>query len=157
VLQRDSEYFLENIGTAKTAEDLIGDPRLPGVALGAFGLEENSRKKAFLKRILQEGTEADDRLANRVDDARYVQFSEAFGFGPGQPLKTGNVQAMTDLVNTNQIQAFKTAAGGQDPSKRAAMFAELELANLAEDGTSADAQWFTCWHSLRCGRCSNCR
>ncbi|KIC10368.1 flagellar protein [Leisingera sp. ANG-M1] len=142
VLQRESDYFLENIGNVKSAADLISDPRLLDVALGAFGLEEDSYKKAFLERILQEGTEADDALANRMDDARYVQLSDAFGFGPGQSLKTGDLQAMTELVSANQVQAFETAVGEQDPAMRTAMFAERELAAVAGDDTSVDTQWF---------------
>lgn len=142
VLQRESDYFIENIGSVKTAGDLISDPRLLNVALGAFGLEEDSYKKAFLERILQEGTEADDALANRLGDERYVQFSEAFGFGPGQSLKTGNAKAMYDLVYTNQVQSFEAAVGEQDHAMRVAMFSERELPNLAGDGTSVNTKWF---------------
>lgn len=34
VIQRDTEYFLKNIGKISTAEDLVNDRRLLSVALG---------------------------------------------------------------------------------------------------------------------------
>lgn len=142
VLKRETDYFMENIGSVKTAEDLISNPRLLNVALGAFGLEEDSYKKAFLERIFQEGTEADDALANRMGDDRYVKLSEAFGFGPGQSLKTGDTKAMYDLVFTNQVQSFEAAVGEQDNAMRVAMFGEREVLNLAEDGSSVNTKWF---------------
>ncbi|MVO17909.1 DUF1217 domain-containing protein [Rhodobacteraceae bacterium CY05] len=142
VLQRETDYFMENIGNVKSAEDLVGDTRLLEVALDAFGLGEDVYKKAFVIKVLQDGTSADDALANKLGDDRYVKFSEAFGFGPGDTVKTGVVQDMADLVFTNKVQAFEEAVGEQDHSMRVAMYGERELANLATDGTSVNTQWF---------------
>jgi len=142
VLQRDNEYFLENIGKIETAEDLVKDYRLLNIALGAFGLEEDSYKKALVQKILEDGTTADDALANTMGDDRYVQFSEAFGFGPGETVKTGSLQDMADLIYTNKVQAFEKAVGEQDQDLRVAMYAQHEVLALAEDGTSVDTKWF---------------
>ena len=55
-LQRDTDYFLENISKVKTAEDLVSDRQLLSVALGAFGLQDDLDNKYFLKRVLGDGT-----------------------------------------------------------------------------------------------------
>ncbi|WIY26744.1 DUF1217 domain-containing protein [Parasedimentitalea psychrophila] len=142
VLQRETDYFVENIGNVKSAEDLMADPRLLSVALDAFGLGEDIYKKAYLEKILTDGTAADDALANKLGDDRYVQFSDAFGFGPGDTIKTGSAQEMADLVFTNKVQSFEEAVGEQEASMRIALYGQRELVNLAEDGTSTDTQWF---------------
>jgi len=142
VLQRETDYFIENIGNVKSAEDLVGDTRLLQIALDAFGLGEDVYKKAFVIKVLQDGTAADDALANKLGDDRYVKFSETFGFGPGDTVKTGSAQDMADLIFTNKVQAFEEAVGEQDKSMRVAMYGEREIANLAVDGTSVDTKWF---------------
>ena len=47
VLQRETDYFIENIGNVKSAEDLLSDSRLLTVALDAFGLGEDIYKKGL--------------------------------------------------------------------------------------------------------------
>ena len=48
VLQRDAEYFRENIGQVRTAEDLTSDRRLLNVALSAFGLQDDINNRYFI-------------------------------------------------------------------------------------------------------------
>ena len=50
-LQRDTDYFKENIAEATTAEALVSDRRLLTVALGAFGLQV----RRDLKQVREEG------------------------------------------------------------------------------------------------------
>lgn len=142
VLQRETEYFVENIGNVKSAEDLLSDSRLLTVALDAFGLGEDIYKKAYLEKILTDGTAADDALANKLGDDRYVQFSDAFGFGPGDTIKTGSAQEMADLIFTNKVQSFEEAVGEQEASMRVALYGQRELVNLAEEESSVDTKWF---------------
>jgi len=142
VLQRETDYFVENIGNVKSAEDLMADRRLLQVALDAFGLGEDMYKKAYIEKILTDGTAADDALANVLGDDRYVQLSDAFGFGPGDTVKTGSPQDMADLIYTNKVQAFEEAVGEQEASMRVALYGQRELINLADDGSSVDTQWF---------------
>ena len=142
VLKRETDYFVENIGNIKSAEDLVNDRRLLTVALDAFSLGEDIDKKAFVEKILKDGTTADDALANKLGDERYVKFSEAFGFGPGDSVKTGMAQEMADLVYTNKVQAFEAAVGEQDHAMRVAMYGEREIVTLATDETGVDTKWF---------------
>ncbi|EBA17090.1 flagellar protein, putative [Roseobacter sp. SK209-2-6] len=146
-IERESDYFLENIGKVETAEDLIKDRRLLSVALGAFGLEDQIDMKALVQKVLEEGSSADDALATRLGDDRWVSFTDAFGFGPGESRKTGDLEAMKDVVFTNKTQSFETAVGNQEQTLRVALYAERELVPLVAEGEdgetpSINTQWY---------------
>ncbi len=142
-LQRDTEYFRENIASIETAEQLVSDRRLLTVALGAFGLQDDINSKFFIQRILQEGSDNEDALANRFTDPRYKEMSQAFGFGPGEFLKVGAPAFADAIIDRFERIEFEVAAGRQNESMRFALYAEREMATLAEEDMSNDAKWFT--------------
>lgn len=126
-LKNDTEYFAENIGKVTSSEDLLNDRRLLQVAVKAFGLEEEINYRALLQRALNEGTSADDALANTMNDDRYVKFSEAFGFGPGQSPLTSDSKAMQAVVDKFQSASFEEAVGEVDETMRTALFAKRAM------------------------------
>ncbi|MFW8593750.1 DUF1217 domain-containing protein [Cribrihabitans neustonicus] len=142
VLQRESDYFLENIGEVTSAEELVKDHRLLSVALGAFGLSDQIGMKALVQKVLEDGTSADDALAHRLGDDRWVSFSETFGFGPGETVKTGSATDMLNVIHTHKVQSFEEAVGQQDHYLRLAMYAEREIGVLAEEGSAVDTKWY---------------
>ncbi|MEX3316333.1 DUF1217 domain-containing protein [Sulfitobacter sp. PS-8MA] len=142
-LQRDTDYFRENIGAISRAEDLVSDRRLMAVTLGAFGLQDDIDNRFFIRKMLEEGTTSDDALANRFTDPRYKEMSEAFGFGPGEFLKIGEAGFVDAIVARFEANSFEVAAGEQDESMRIALYAQREVAELAGADMSNDAKWFT--------------
>ena len=132
-LSNDTDYFLENIGAVQTSEDLLNDRRLLQVAVTAFGLQEEIDYRALLERVLNEGTTAPDALANTMDDQRYVELSEAFGFGSGQSLKTADKGAMQAVVDAFNTSSFEEAIGEQDEVMRNALFAQRSFPDLLGD------------------------
>jgi hypothetical protein len=142
-LKRDSEYFEEKIASITSAEELVSDRRLLTVALGAFGLQDDINNRYFIQKVLEEGTTNDDALANRFSDTRYLELSEAFGFGPSEFLKVGEPGFVKAVVSRFQANSFEVAAGEQDDSMRVALYAQRELAQLAEQDSSKDTKWFT--------------
>lgn len=142
-LQRDSDYFRENIGEIETAEQLVGDYRLLKVALGAFDLQDDINSKYFIRKILEEGTTNDDSLANRFTDPRYAEMSDAFGFGPGEFLKVGDPTFAEAIITRFETIEFEVAAGEQNDAMRFALYAEREMGLLAEEDMSNDAKWYT--------------
>ena len=61
--QRALDYFRENISNARTAQDLVADRRLLEVSLAAYGLSEEIDKRAFIRRILEDGVDDPRALA----------------------------------------------------------------------------------------------
>ena len=142
-LQRDTDYFVENIGQITTAEALVNDRRLLTVALGAFGLQDDIDNRYFIQKVLEEGSVNEDALAVRFSDSRYQEMSQAFGFGPGEFLKTGENLFAEAIVERFRTNSFEVAAGEQDDAMRIALYAQRELAEVAEMDGSIATKWYT--------------
>lgn len=141
-ISRDTDYFEATISKVSTADDLVSDRRLLRVALGAFGLQDDIDSRHLIKTVLQEGTQDDAALANRMSDPRYAELAEAFGFD-----RTGGAR-ISDPTFASQITAqyrerqFEVAVGEQDESMRLALNAERELLSIATSGQTTRAQWY---------------
>lgn len=142
-MNRELEYFSENIGEIETAEDLVSDRRLLAVALGAFGLQDDLDNRYFIQKILEEGSQNEDALANKLADSRYSQLSEAFGFGPGEVKTTGMIGKMETIIEDYKVQSFEVAVGEQNDAMRIALYAQRELSSLSEDSMTDQAKWYT--------------
>ncbi len=140
--KRETEYFLENISKVQSAEDLVSDRRLLQVALGAFGLQDDLNNRFFIQKILSDGTQADDALANRLADGRYREFSKAFGLGPGDFRRTGLITNMEKIAQDNLVGRFEVAVGYQDASMRIALYSQHALREIAVESGSETRKWF---------------
>jgi len=80
VVQRDTDYYLANIGKVKSIDDFLNNPRLFNYAMKAHGLEDMIFAKAFIKKALDEGLDNPDSFANRLNDKRYAEFVRSFNF-----------------------------------------------------------------------------
>jgi uncharacterized protein DUF1217 len=140
--RNDADYFLKNAPKIRTASELVSDHRLLKTALTAFGLQDDLKNKFFIQKILEDGTTADDALANRLADNRYRQMSDAFGFGPDQDIKIMHTAVVQDIVERSAIRGFELAVGKQDESMRLALYARRSLGELAITGSSNDAKWY---------------
>lgn len=141
-IKRDEDYFLAKIGLVKTADQLVNDRRLLKVALGAFGLDADIDNKAFIKKVLADGTVSSSALANRLSDKRYQQFSAAFGFDLRAP-STRLSDFGTKMVAAYKSQQFESAVGDQDQDLRLALDAQRQITTLASKTSSDTTKWFT--------------
>lgn len=142
-LKRDTDYFAEKIADVRTAEELVSDRRLLTVALGAFGLQDDIDNRYFIRKMLEEGTIADDALANRFTDSRYRDLSEAFGFGPGE-ITGGLIPGFAErIINRFQAASFEIATGNQDETMRIALYAERILPEVVGTDASDASKWFS--------------
>ncbi len=142
-LLRNSEYFLNEIQSIQSAEELVKNRRLLSVALGAFGLQDDINNRYFVQKILEDGSLNDDALANKLTDDRYKKLSAFFGFGPGEIQATNDAQKMNEVVARFQTQSFEVSVGEQDESLRIALYAQHALAALAGEDISEDAKWYS--------------
>ena len=131
-LQRDIAYFQEKIGSVQSAADLVADRRLLKLALGAFGLEGEIDKKAFLRKILEGGTTDPASLANRLTDKSWYKLAEAFGFGDLGGARTGETGFAAKIVAAYKTRAFEVAVGEASNDMRLAMNFRREIAELAK-------------------------
>jgi len=141
-LLRDTDYFAKNIAGVTTPADLVGDYRLLKVALGAFGLDDDLPNKAFIEKVLSEGTLDPDSFANRMVDKRYVALSEAFGFDLGTP-RTQLSDFAAPLLEAYRSRQFEIAVGNQNTDLRLAMTLDRDLPDIATRDNTADGKWFS--------------
>jgi hypothetical protein len=141
-LTRDIAYFEEKIAGITTAAELVADRRLLKVALGAFGMESEIDKKAFVRKVLEESTADPSALANRLTDKSWLKLAKAFGFGDPGGAKTGEVGFAAKIVAAYKTRAFEAAVGDADNNMRLAMNFRREIAELSQQGEDG-ASWFT--------------
>lgn len=142
-LQRDEAYFRDRIAKVDSAAQLVADPRLLRITLAAFGLEGDVANRAFIGKVLSDGTLREEALANRLANKQYQKLSAAFGFGDFA-VPRNKVSGFADRILTAwKARSFETAVGAQNGDLRLALNAERELADLAQRPLSVDAKWFT--------------
>ncbi len=142
-LTREIDNFRTKIADIRSAEDLVADREVLKVALGAFGLDEDINKFAFIRKILEEGTETPGALANRFSDPHYREFSAAFGFGDLGGPWTGISGFADKIVEAYKTRQFEIAVGESDNDMRLAMTFRREIAALAESSDPDGAAWFS--------------
>jgi hypothetical protein len=142
-IRLDEDYFRAKIGAVTTADDLVNDRRLLKVALTAFGLEADLNSKAFIRKVLTDGTLKTDALANKLTDKQYLKFSGAFGFGDFSIPRTKLSDFADKTLALYRTRVFEAAVGDTNTDFRLALNAEREIAALAKKTNSEDSKWFT--------------
>lgn len=141
--QRDVDYFRENIGSIRTAEDLVSDRRLLNVALTAFGLEDEIDSKYLIQKVLEEGVLDTSSLANRFADSRFKEISKAFGFGDFDTPNTVLSTFPDEIIERYHTQNFEKAVGASDETLRLALNFQNHISDVATSSLSEDGKWFT--------------
>lgn len=141
-ITRATDNFRKKISTIQTAEDLVNDRQLLSVALGAFGLDDDIDNKFFIRKILEDGTLADDALGNRLADKSYAAFARAFGFGDFGA-RTSLTNFADEIVSRYEKNQFEVAVGDQNDNLRLAMNVESSIADAVEQSSSQNAQWYS--------------
>ena len=90
VVSRDAQYYRDNIGKVTSVDDFLGDYRLFSYAMKAYGLEDMTYAKAFMKKVLESDLSDPKSFANQLQDSRYNEFAATFNFGTD-----GSIRATT--------------------------------------------------------------
>ncbi len=138
-ISRDIEYFRNNIQNIETLDDLMQDRKILKVALGAFGLGEEISKGAFVRKIIEEGTE-DGSFAKRLNNSDYIALARTFDFTEGSLSLS---QADIDKISSQyERQNFEIEVGNVDDSMRLALNFQREIQDFVGQGSSENAGWF---------------
>lgn len=133
-------YFTENIASITAAEGLVQDRQLLEVALGAFGLEDELPKRAFLRKVLEEGS-GSESFANRLADTRFADFSRAFGFGDAGGVRTADPGFAQQITSAYLERQFEKRVGEQNDSLRLALNFRREMEVIATGPAAEAAGW----------------
>jgi hypothetical protein len=110
VVERDTQYYKDNIGKVTTVDAFLGDYRLYSYAMKAHGLEDMTYAKAFMRKVLESDLTDDKSYANQLTDDRYRNFATAFNFNKSTTVAQTGAQedALIGLYNTNIANADAT-------------------------------------------------
>lgn len=142
-IQRDDAQFRARIGQVRTAENLVSDRGLLGVALGAFGLDADIDNRFFIRKVLEEGTLDEGSLANRLSDKRYRDFSKAFGFGDYSTPRTVLSDFPDEILSRYRAMQFEASVGEVDADMRLALATQRELPLLAAQDSKETTKWYS--------------
>ncbi len=122
LVAREIDHYNKAIGGIKTVDDFIKNDRVFKFAMKAFGLEDMSYAKAFMKKMLVEGVESSSSMANRLSDQRYREFVKAFNFARYGELTTTFAATRGGTVDRYVRQTLEEDAGAQNEGVRLALY-----------------------------------
>lgn len=121
-VRRDTAYYLANIGKVKSIDDFLNNYKLYSYAMKAFGLEDMTYAKAFMRKVLTEGVTDKDAFANKLSDSRYRDFAAAFNFAALGANATQSTAATTGTTSQYATQTLEQDAGDQNEGLRLALY-----------------------------------
>jgi len=140
---RITDHFRASIGKVTSLDDFMADRQLLQVALGAYGLDDDLGSTAYIRKVLEDGTTADDAFANRLSDNRYAAFSAAMGFGDlGGAGRTQFSSFADDIVARYEQRQFERAVGEQNPDMRLALNFATGLEEVISSQQGKRSRWF---------------
>ncbi|WP_112944634.1 MULTISPECIES: DUF1217 domain-containing protein [unclassified Rhizobium] len=99
-VKREAQYYEENINKVKDVDDFLGNYKLYSYAMKAYGLEDMTYAKAFMKKVLESDLTDANSFANKLSDSRYKEFASAFNFG------TAATDAQSDSQETDMLGLY---------------------------------------------------
>jgi hypothetical protein len=121
-VSRDTAYYVANIGKVTSIDDFLKNYRLFSYAMKAYGLSDMVYAKAFMRKVLTEGTSSNKSFANQLADPRYRQFANAFNFAllGSDATQTNAAQGGTTQRYVQQV--LEENAGSQNDGVRLALY-----------------------------------
>jgi hypothetical protein len=129
-VKRDSAYYLANITKVKSIDDFLANDRLFSFAMKAFGLSDMTYAKAFMRKALEGGIDADDSFANQLSDKRYRDFVAAFNFKRYGEVTTTFTRTQQGTVDNYVRQTMEENAGAQNEGVRLALYFQRKASSI---------------------------
>lgn len=121
-IARESKFFLENIGSIKSVDDFMKNDRIYRFAMKAFGLEDMTYAKAFVKKVLTEGVSDPKSFANTLTDARFKELATVFDFAGKGEAATESTDARQGTVDRYLRLSLEQRSGDQNEGVRLALY-----------------------------------
>lgn len=130
-VQRDTEYFLENIQKIKTAEEFVSNYRVFSYAMNAYNLGDMVYAKGFMQKLLSESIYDQSSVMNNLSDPRFLEFAKAFNFGD-----QGEVATLFSSANTKTSELYiehtmEQNAGAQNEGARLGLYFQRQASSVS--------------------------
>lgn len=117
----ETAYFRAKISQATTIDALLKDRRLFNYAMKAFGLGDRTYALGLMRKVLEQGVDNPDALANTLRNPNILAFARAFDYaGKGEAVASGS---LAETVTGRYVeQAMQAEQGRQNPGVELALY-----------------------------------
>lgn len=130
VVERLSENYLEKIRDIKTVDEFIDDYEVFSFAMKAFGLEDMTYAKAYMRKVLDEGVSSDDAFANKLTDERFKTFAETFNFEQHGEATTSFSKTQEAVVDMYVRQTLEDNEGEDNTAVKLALYFQRKAGDI---------------------------
>jgi hypothetical protein len=130
-VQRDLEYFVENIGKVSTGDQLVDDPKLYRFVMTAFDLESQIFAKGLIRKIFKEGIQDPLSLANRMTDNKFKTMAKAFAFAEVGDYNVNKPEFVTAIVKKYLEVKIEAKAGEENVAVRLGLYFDRAAPNVS--------------------------
>jgi hypothetical protein len=141
-VESNSAYFKMKHSSLQKSEDIVNDPKLMFVVLGAYGLSEDINNKFFIGKVLKDGISDQTALVNRLSDRRYKTLASDFDFSSVSAQKYKKPGFVDTVLQKFRDQSFEKALGLVNDDLRLALGFKRLLAEVSKSTQSNTAAWF---------------
>lgn len=131
-LQKDVDYYKENIGSVKSLDDLFDNQRLLNFVLKAYGLESEAQYPGKIRKIIESDLSDINSLANRFQDPRYQQLTKDLSVNILGTVKLTQQSTTDDIVKKYQQTSYEQYLDDQAPGVRAAIEFERRIKDVTQ-------------------------
>lgn len=97
VISRELQYYRDTIGSITSIDEFLANDRVYAYAMKAYGLEEMTYAKAFIRKVLESDLTDTSSFANLLTDTRYKTLAAAYDFGS---TKTSEIVQTTTQIDS---------------------------------------------------------
>jgi Protein of unknown function (DUF1217) len=126
----DTAYFQENITKVESIDEFLGDYRLYSYAMKAYGLEDMTYAKAYMRKVLEEGVSNEESFVNSLSDERFKEFATAFDFESYGSVTTIRTDVTEGVVEKYTRTALESDAGEENEGVRVALYFERMVSSV---------------------------
>lgn len=129
-VKRATDSYLATIENVKSIDDFMSNDRVYSYVMKAFGLEDMAYAKAFIRRVLTEGIDDADSMANRLTDTRFRDLAETFNFARYGATAMTFSRTRQGVVDRYLNQTLEIEAGNSNEGVRLALYFSRKAASV---------------------------
>jgi hypothetical protein len=118
----ETAYYAENAPKIRTLDEFLANTRVFRYAMKAFGLEELSNAKGYIRKLIEGGVTDPKSLANRTTDLRLRDFARTFDFSTYGAITMERTATKQAIVDRYVRQTLETTAGEENEGIRLALY-----------------------------------
>lgn len=132
MVQAQTDYYQQNIGSVKTPSDLVNNYRLFSYVMTAYGMGDQVYAKALVQKVLEQGTYNSSNLAYTLNNPNMLALAKAFDFVGDGPSATASTAAQTTVVNNYIQQTMEDDQGQSNPGVKLALYFQDHASDIKD-------------------------